>query len=198
MAIDLPHLLMAARDTVQMPRAGARALINMNLPVNVGWLGVILMAVASAALSAVTFVLSPPSSDPAMEQALTGMFANPIQLAVFQTVALIIGAMLIYRVGRMFGGAGRFADALVLIGWLEFVLLLLQAVQLALLLISTPLAAALGMFGLVLFLWLLTNFIAELHGFRSLLAVFFAIIGTTLVVSFAAAILIVAVVGVGA
>ena len=197
MAFDLPNLLIAARDTVQAPRAGARALINMNLPANVGWLGLLLMAVSSAALSTITFGFSPSGGDPATDQALSRLFENPIQLALFHAGALIIGAMLIYRVGRMFGGTGRFADTVALLAWLEFILFVLQAVQLFLLLVSPQLAAALGMFVLVLFLWLLTNFVAELHGFGSLLAVFFAIIGTTLVVSFAAAILIVAVVGVG-
>lgn len=198
MAFDMQTLLIAARDTIQQPRAGARALINMDLPANVGWLALVLMAVASSALSALTFVMSAPSEDPAFDQALTGMFSNPLQLAIFQGIALVIGAMLIYRVGRLFGGKGRFSDAILLVAWLEFILLLLQFAQLILLPISTPLAAALGMFGLVLFLWLLTNFIAELHGFSSLLAVFFGISGTTLAVSFAAAILIVAFVGVGA
>lgn len=197
MAIDLISLLMAARATAAQPREGARSLIEMDLPAPVGWLGLVLMAVASAALSAVTFVVSGPGGDPNLDQALTDLFANPIQLAIFQAAALVIGAMLIQGVGRMFGGQGRFSDAVVLVAWLEFILLLLQFAQLVVLLISTPLAAALGMFGLVLFLWLLTNFIAELHGFKSLLAVFFVIIGVTLVVSFAAAILIVAVVGMG-
>ena len=54
------------------------------------------------------------------------------------------------------------------------------------------------MLGFVLFLWLLTNFIAVLHGFESNLAVFMAIVGTTFAVSFAGAIVIVAFVGVGA
>ena len=71
--------------------------------------------------------------------------------------------------------------------WIEGVLVLLQAVQMVLLLLAPPLAEALGLIGIALFLWLLTNFVAELHGFRSAAKVFFTILGTVLALSFAAA-----------
>ena len=78
----------------------------------------------------------------------------------------------------MFGGTGSFADALLAGGlaagrscWC------CRSVQLVL---HAAVAAAgrhcSGSSGLVLFLWLLTNFVAELHGFRSLLAVFGGIV----------------------
>jgi hypothetical protein len=49
------------------------------------------------------------------------------------------------------------------------------------------LADILGLLGLVLFFWLLTNFVAELHGFKSLALTFIAILITV----FTAAILLV-------
>lgn len=198
MAIDVKTLLIAARDTLQQPKVGARALLQMGLPANVGWMALVLMAVVSAVVSALSFAMSAPGEDQALDQALMLLFRNPIQLAFYQGVALLIGIMLIYGVGRMFGGRGSLNQAVLLIAWLEFIMLLLQLAQFVILPISTPMAAAIGMFGFVLFLWLLTNFIAVLHGFESNVAVFMAIVGTILAVSFAAAILIVAFVGLGA
>ncbi len=198
MPIDVQSLLIAARYTMQQPKAGARAILKMGLPANVGWLALILMAVVSAGLSALTFAISATGDDPVLDQALTLLFRNPIQLAIFQGLALLIGIMLIYGVGRLFGGNGKLDQTVLLIAWLEFIMLLLQVAQFVILPISTPMAAALGMLGFVLFLWLLTNFIAVLHGFESNLAVFMAIVGTTFAVSFAGAIVIVAFVGVGA
>lgn len=197
MAFDLQTVLIAARDTVQNPKEGARALLSLRLPANVAWVGLVLMAVVSSALSTVTFLMSGASGDSSLDPAMVALFTNPIQLAAMQAGLLLIGALLIHGVGRMFGGTGQINEALLLVAWLEFILLLLQIAQTMILLISEPMAAALGLFGLVLFLWLLSNFIAELHGFSSVLAVFFGIIGAVLALSFAAAVLIVALVGVG-
>jgi Yip1 domain len=197
MALDFQALLIAARDTVQQPRQGARWILQMGLPAVVGWLGLSLMAVVSAGLSTVVFILSGPTDDPSLDPAMVQVFSNPIQLAIVQILLLVIGVMMISGIGRMFGGKGQFADALLLVVWLEFIMLLLQIAQLVALLTLPPLAAMMGLFGLVLFLWLLTNFIAELHGFPSVLATFFGIIGALLVVTFAAAVLVAMFLGIG-
>ena len=197
MKFDLPSLLLAARGTVQQPRAGARGLLNLNLPPSVAWVGLVLMAVTSAGLSTLTFLLSTQSDAVPLDPAMLELFTNPLQLAALQAGVLLVSAALIAGLGRMFGGAGRFEDALLLVVWLEFILLLLQIVQTAVMLFSPTLAGALGLFGLVLFIWLLANFIAELHGFASILAVGLAIIGAVFAISLAAAVLIVAFTGVG-
>jgi hypothetical protein len=75
--------------------------------------------------------------------------------------------VLIHRVGRAFGGTGSFPDALLIVVWLQCLTLVLQVVQLVVNLISPALAGIIGLGGFVLFLWLMTSFIAELHGFRS-------------------------------
>ncbi|NJR43059.1 MAG: hypothetical protein HC767_10775 [Akkermansiaceae bacterium] len=75
-------------------------------------------------------------------------------------------------------------DALLVVVWLQVLMLGLQLLQVLLLLISPVLAAVVGLAGIVLFLWLLTNFVAELHGFQSLLAVFGAIVLTGFAVAF--------------
>ncbi len=197
MMFDLPSLLAAARDTVQQPRAGARAVLNLGLTLGAAWTALALMAVASSGLSALTFLMSDMGGEPQLDGAMVALFSSPLQLAVLQGVVLAFGAWLIHTVGRMFSGKGQFRDALILVAWLEFILLLVQIVQTVLLLVSPQLVAMLGIFGLVLFLWLLTNFIAELHGYSSIMAVFFAIVGTVLLISFAAAVLIVIFVGLG-
>jgi Na+/H+-dicarboxylate symporter len=51
-----------------------------------------------------------------------------------------------------------------------------------------PVGAIVNLAGFVIFLWLLTNFIAELHGFRSLLAVFGGIIFGMVLLAFGLAV----------
>ena len=197
MAVDLKSLLIAARDTVQHPRAGARAVITMALPGPIGWLALVLMAVISAALAAVIYAAFPIAADPAAPQmaAMEQILANPLLLALMQTAILGIGAMLIWRIGRAFGGAGTLANAVALLAWLEFILLLLQVAQTVTMAISPPLSQAIGVFGFVLFLWLLANFTAELHGFASVFTTFLGIVGSVIALSFMAAIIIAVLIG---
>jgi hypothetical protein len=82
------------------------------------------------------------------------------------------------------GGSGTLEGAVRLIALLQFIMLLLQAVQVVFLLVLPPIADLIGLLSVGLMLWLLTNFIAVLHGFRSLLGVFLMILATTFVLSF--------------
>ncbi|NCM97616.1 MAG: YIP1 family protein, partial [Rhodobacterales bacterium] len=76
---------------------------------------------------------------------------------------------------------GRFDEALILVVWLQFVLLGLQAVQLVAYAVAPLLADLIGLATVALFFWLLTNFVAELHGFKSLGLVFVGVLATLVV-----------------
>ena len=181
MQAELKHVMQL---TVQNPRAAARHLMGWQLPFSAVWLLIALMAVVSALLSTASLLLAPDQAEPSMiEPSILAMLQNPLQVAVLQAVVMVIMAMLVQGVGRMFGGLGRFADALVLIAWTEALLCVLQLAQIVLMVVSPSLAAALGLFGMVLFVWVLSNFIAEMHSFASAGKVLFGIIGTVLAVS---------------
>ena len=185
-------LLQAARFSVQSPRAGARALMDMRLPMSVRWLAFGLVITGSSLLTVLAVRLSPAGDDPAVVQVL----AQPIGLALMQGVVMLVFAHLMFRVGRLAGGKGGFADALLLLTWVQVILMLLQVVQIALELIVPPAADLLGLLGLGLMLWLVTHFVAELHGFTSLGSVFAGVIGTVLAAGFAVSVLLVALVGI--
>lgn len=197
MALDFKTLVIAARDTVQQPRAGARAVIDMGLPISIGGLALALMAVASAVLAALMYAAFPIPPDPTAPQVamLDQVMANPLQLALVQLILLSVGAFLIFRIGRGFGGVGSLADSVALLAWLEFILLLLQGAQVLAMVISPPMSQAIGLFGFVIFLWLLSNFTAELHDFASVFSTFLGIIGAVIVLSFAAAVVVALMIG---
>jgi len=119
-----------------------------------------------------------PIDDPAMQE----MFNRPFILAISQFGLMALGAFLMWRVGRVFGGKGSFAQSLALVAWLEVVLILLQVaalvVQLALPLFALPV----GLASVFAFFYLLTHFTAALNGFVSLTKTFFAILGTAIAV----------------
>lgn len=179
MSLAMQDLVLAARTTLRNPRAGAQMVLDLDLPVSVGWIALGLMAVASTILSSLTFLTSAVVDEPE----ISAMFANPFSLAILQAIILTLVALGIYGVGRYFGGRGSLAGAVVLTAWLEFVLLLVQVVQFCLWQIWPALAEVLGLVGLMLFIWLLIQFIKQLHGFESGFLVFLMIIATVLTAS---------------
>jgi hypothetical protein len=179
-------LLIAARDTVADPRGAARQVIGMDLPLQAAMTAVVLMAVGSTILAHVSFALLTP----AMRAGLEGMMANPIGTALVQVIAAIAGVFAVYRLGRWRGGRGTLAQTAALLAWLQFVLLLVQVLQIAAEVVLPPFALILGYAGVALFFWLLVHFVMELHGFRSATATFFGILFFMFVVGFVIALMI--------
>jgi hypothetical protein len=184
MDLTLPALAQMVRDTLRDPRAMARALMAQRLPPQAAWLGAAVIAALSAILAHLTFgILAARQGQPAPLPA-------PVMTAAFQYAVLVATVVGVHQIGRRFGGRGEFGDALLLIVWLQFILVCVQGAQLVALIIVPPLADILSIAGLVVFLWLLTAFVAELHGFASMGRVFAGIIGSLFGAAFVLAILV--------
>lgn len=108
---------------------------------------------------------------------LTLMLPGPLTLAVANALLLLMLVLAVFSIGRGFGGTAGFGDTLVTISLLQAIMLVVQVVQMVLILVSTLLADLFGLVSLGLLLWLLTNFVMQVHGFRSLLQVAFGLIG---------------------
>ena len=174
----LEGLLLAARDTVIDARSAAQRVIALRLPLGTGVLALLLTSVLAALLAGLTFQVSGLGGDDAMSV----LFGSPFSIALIQIGVQGSATVLIHVIGRLFGGRGQLSDAVALMAWLEAVLLLAQLAQLLLIGLVPVLAEMLGLLGMGLFLWLLTAFTAELHGFRALGRVFLGIILTALAV----------------
>lgn len=191
MDTSFPALLGLVRDTVIDPRAGARRLIEARLPMNVRWLALALVVVLSVLLGHLTLQMTAATSG-----LMGGMLAGPFPSLLLQGGVLMIMALAVHQVGRMMGGGGNFADALLLVAFLQGIMLVIQLLQIAALLLMPPLAGILSLVGFAVFLWVLTGFVAEIHGFRSLLGVFGMIVVTAFGVAFLIAMML-AMLGVG-
>jgi hypothetical protein len=126
---------------------------------------------------------------PEQREVMLSLIASPLRTALLQAAIWAVIASLIAAGGRIRGGTGTFADALILVAWLQFILLCLQLVQVVAGIVLPILADLIGLAGLGLLVWLLTNFVAELHGFRSLVAVFAGLVAGAFGMVLAAAIL---------
>ena len=167
------------RQSLTRPREAAERLMALSVPDDARWLGFVIVVVLSVLLGQLSVILMGE-----------GAFAGGLLfMAMFQTSLLLGMVVAVQGVGRALGGTGGFPDTLLLMAWLQFVMLVLQIVQIASLVLVPPLFSLITIASLVLFMWMLTNFIMALHGFTSGLKVFVGIIFTVFAMAVLLAIL---------
>jgi hypothetical protein len=180
------QVLALAQLSLNDSRAAVRALLRLGVPLPARTLGLVLIAVLSALLWHLGFLILPGEVDPMTAY----MSASPLRSAALQWLILSVTVLLVFRIGKAFGGTGSLSDTLLVLVWLQVIMLAVQLVQLVALIVLPSLVGLLSLAGLGLFVWLLTGFVAELHGFRSRWLVFAGIIGSTFAVALVLAILI--------
>lgn len=183
--LSLRGLVGLAVETVRAPRPTFARLRQLDLPQGALWQALMLVVVISVILAelgnmALLAMLGPDADAP--------QFLDPFAFGAIQFGVLVLTVVLIVRVGRMMGGAGTTADALLAVAWLQFVMICLQLVQSVLLLVMPGVAGVVLVLGLALFFYLLSAFVAELHGFasigRTFAMILFVMVGVALGLSF--------------
>lgn len=198
--------LAVLRLTLISPREGLRAILARDLPPGTGLTGLALIAVLSSlALHAMGGLSSAPDGAAASpEEALFGaLLGTPFTIALVQFALFITMALLVLLIGRWRGGTGTADQTFLAMAWLEAAMFSVQIglllVMAVLLLIAPPLFVLAGALSgpllVGLFFWYLSSFIAELHGFRSVLRVLLAVIVTLILASFLLSPILVALIG---
>lgn len=170
-ALNLSSLV---RLSVTDPEKGAAAVLGLDPPVGARWMLLALVVVLGTILAYLLPLIG--GADEALP--------TPLTAAALQAAMNLAAVALVSGVGRMFGGQGTFEDALLLVGWLQVIMLGLQAVQLLVMVILPPLGSLVMVVSVALFFWLLSGFICALHGFKSRLSVLLATLGTLFVAAF--------------
>ncbi|SFA57391.1 Yip1 domain-containing protein [Paracoccus halophilus] len=167
--------------TLRDAGAAMRVLRGLDLPMPARWMALFLAIVLSRILGVLLTILLPvPTDDP-----LSHMLQQPLTMAGIQLAGTVLSAVLVVRIGRMFGGTGNFADALLAIAWIELVLVAVQVVQIAMLLLLPATAALVGTFAAMLSIYLTVTMTKALHGFRSALMVALVYFGFSLLLGLA-------------
>ncbi|WP_275565600.1 Yip1 family protein [Psychromarinibacter sediminicola] len=180
---DLKTLIAQAWASVTQPREAARWVMSFDMPRLARWEVLLLVVALSVIAAHISIVwLIGPGPEAGM---MAPLLQYPWTTAIIQMSILVISVFAVFWIGRAMGGTGGFGDAILLVAWLQFCLLCLQVVQTAVMLVFPPLAGLIGLAGVGLFFWLLTNFVAELHGFQSLGQVFLMVIVSILGIVFA-------------
>lgn len=167
MKFEWGYLFGMALQTVPEPRKVAREVQSLQIARVALWQILVLLLVAATFLAVIASILYP--ADP---EAVGGVFVNPLMAGIAQGSVSVLMVFAIYWVGRMFGGTGGFDAALLTVIWLQFVLLILELGVIFFGLFAPGLAMMLWLAGMVMTFWILSHFIAEMHGFRSAWAVF--------------------------
>jgi hypothetical protein len=172
-------LLSAAIDSVRNPKAGVARLVATDLPTPVLWTALVAVVAVSVVMGQGALLLvagGAPSGN--------AYLANPLVMWVIQLALLVVMVYAIHFVGQWMGGLGAFEDSLAIVVWLQFIMACLQVLQTVMIVFAPPIADVIGIVGLGLFLWLLTAFVAAVHGFASLGMVFVMILVSAFGITF--------------
>jgi len=168
--LTLSGLWRHTRDTIRAPQEAAQAVLALNLPRNVLWLGLALVITLSTLLASAVLLMVP------MPEAGAGV-PMPVVMGIVQAVFLVLVSLGIAVIGARFGGKGDFDGALALMVWLQAVFLVVQAFQIVAIAIGlSVLADIVSLASIPLFFWLMAQFVTVLHGFSSGWKTFWAII----------------------
>ncbi len=168
--LTLSGLWRHTRDTIRAPQEAAQAVLALNLPRNVLWLGLALVITLSTLLASAVLLMVP------MPEAGAGV-PMPVVMGIVQAVFLVLVSLGIAVIGARFGGKGDFDGALALMVWLQAVFLVVQAFQIAAIAIGlSVLADIVSLASIPLFFWLMAQFVTVLHAFSSVWKTFWSII----------------------
>ena len=162
MDFSLRSMFELARFSIESPRAAARSLMAMNLPGNARWLLFLISVIASALASYAGFRQLPAE----MQVFWADAMSRPVQSVILQAAFWLLVVAGLREAGRWGGKKGSFADTLLLVSWWQILFVCLQVIQILARLVVPLLGEMLGLVGLVVVMWLLTQFIMELHGFQ--------------------------------
>lgn len=122
------------------------------------WMGVTLVSILSVLLIQILQVITPFTMP---------MGFTPLLYGLVMGCILIILTMGLYLTGQMLGGQGTFTHSFALVIWLEATALTFRVVQAVVGFISPGISGLLSFAGLIALLWILLNFVNEVHKFNS-------------------------------
>ena len=159
----LPPFGPILREAISDPRASLRRIQALDLQIGDLWQVGALAAILSVLILYGGLVISGPG---AAEMIM--MLPQPFMVAALQLGLTGLMAVAVARVGGWAGGAGSFQASLAAMVWLQLLMVGVQLLQAVLAVLLPPLGGLVGLAGIGLFFWLITNFVAEVHGFRNL------------------------------
>lgn len=150
--------------SVTRPAEAAQQLMSLELSREVLWLALALAVVLNTTIHALSGLIFGPITMP-----LAGLPDSVVAYAALVGVGLLLTIFAIYRVGRMLGGQGSFDDVMVLMVWMQFLRVAVQAAALVLAMTIPILSALLVLAATFIGLFIFLHFIDQAHRLGSLM-----------------------------
>lgn len=148
--------------TVKSPAQAARVLLDIDIPREALWIGLVLVAVLNGILFTLSNLLVPGPSP------LPEMFLVPALYTALVAGGLVLTVYALYWTGRFMGGSGTLDDIMLAILWLQGLRVALMVVVIVLIL-TVPVLSALLVFGASIYgLFILLHFVNQAHRLNSL------------------------------
>lgn len=177
----IAQLLKMVHKSVEAPKAGAEMVLAARPGRETLWMILVLVVALSVILAQIMAFIVPT---PVEAQQIMPFRSSPIMFALVMWGLLVLMVFCTHYIGQMFGGEGVFEDSLAIVIWLQTILLVFQAVQIVLAVVSAVFAALFGLVLGVLSIWIFANFVAVVHGFQNVGMVVFGMIASMIGVIF--------------
>ena len=167
--------------TLRDPRKAAARVLAMQIPRPVLWQALVLAVVLGGILTtlyAYIFLLQGLAS-------WAFFVINPLIFTGLSLVTTVVMVHAVHLIGIRCDGNGDLDGSLKIAIWLQVVALLFSAAELILLPVSPILSDLMALASVGVLVWLMTVFIAVLHGFQSYAKVLFGIIVSALTLGMA-------------
>ena len=152
------------RLTLANPAAAMTELLAHRLPLRDSLQMVMLGALLSTISTCVALIVQ-PFPDPLVNALVLN---NPIIFAISGTLAAVLFAFSLYRLGSAFSGQGDFAGACLLMGWLQVVMVVLQLSELvAIILLPAVIGLLVSVAALAVVIWVAIGMTRALHQFAN-------------------------------
>ncbi|MEM8693150.1 MAG: Yip1 family protein [Pseudomonadota bacterium] len=158
-AVTWPRLMI---DTLRSPAETAEEIIGWQLPRPVLFQAMLAVAAINALLGGLSQLMFP------LPEGMPTALLSPLAVFFLVAVGLFVTAYVIYKVGHMMDGRGRFDDILALVVWLQVLRAAAQLAIIVLTFISPGLAALLALAAALYGVYLLLHFINVSLNFGSL------------------------------
>ncbi|WP_458790381.1 YIP1 family protein [Yoonia sp. MH D7] len=145
--------------TLKDPALMAQRIMQRRYTRGTLWMGLALVSILSVILVQLLYFITPI----AMPLGFT-----PNIYGLVMACVLVILTFGIYLTGQVLGGKATFPHCFATVIWLEAVALVLRVVQALVYLFSPVLSSYISIIGLVALVWIMVNFVNEVHQFNSL------------------------------
>lgn len=185
MQLSLAYLWQLFLRSFQEPRAAMAQVLSLGISRQTLWQLLLFTCTISVVVSYITGSFLPqPQLPDGTEASQISPFRLGLILLLSQGLLLFLGTVVAGKIAR---GQGSFDDVLTMIIFQQLIMFVLNLFQLLIALVSPAFAVMFGLSTLVVLIWQLCQFVAEVHGFKSALAVFLWGCVAVILISFALA-----------